>query len=68
MEQLRWLLLNYVVIFRKEFKEKKDSGEIAFVSCTNTKPVRRSPTLTAFVFLAKFAEFFNYKKFETRSP
>ena len=25
------------------------------------KPASRSPTLTAFVFLAKFAEFFNYK-------
>ena len=29
IESLRWLLLNSVLVFIKEFKEKKVSGEIA---------------------------------------
>ena len=28
-EQLWWLLFNYVLVFRKELKEQKVSGEIA---------------------------------------
>ena len=73
IEQLRWLLLNYVLVFRKKYKEKKVSGEIAFalISLLHVqiqKPSGRSTTLRAFVFLAKFAEFYYHKKFETRIP
>ena len=71
--QLRWLLLNYVLVFRKEFKEKKVCGEIAFALAILfhvqiQKPASRSTTLRAFDFLAKFAEFHYHKKFETKSP
>ena len=63
----------FELVFRKEFKEKKVSGEIAFtlisfVHVQIQKPERRSTTLRTFVFLAKFAEFYCHKKFETRSP
>ena len=73
IEQLWWLLLNYVLVFRKEFKEKKVSGEIVFalISLFHVqieKPTSRPTTLRAFVFLAKLAEFYYHKKFETRSP
>ena len=73
IEQLWWLLLNYVLVFRKEFKEKKLSGEIAFalISLSHVqiqKPASRSTTLRTFVFLPKCAEFYYHKKFETRSP
>ena len=30
IDQLWWLFLNSVLVFRKEFKEKKVGGEIAF--------------------------------------
>ena len=73
IEQLRWLLLNYVLVFRKEYKEKKVRGEIAFALTSlfhvqTQKPASRSTTLRAFVFLEKFAEFHYHKKFETRCP
>ena len=32
------------------------------------KPASRSPTLTAFVFRAEFAEFYYRKKFDKRLP
>ena len=65
--------MNYVLVFKKQFKEKKVSGEIAFAliglkHVQIQKPASRSTILRAFVFLAKFAEFYYYKKFEARSP
>ena len=65
--------MNYILVFKKEFKEKKVRGEIPFVliglkHVQIQKPASRSTTLRAFVFLAKFAEFHYYKKFETRIP
>ena len=73
IEQLQWLLLNYILVFRKEFKEKKVGREIvsalfSLVHVQIQKAAGRSTTLTKFVFLAKFAEFYYYKKFETRNP
>ena len=60
--------MNYVSIFRKEFKEKKVSGQIPLFHVKVQKPASRSPTLRAFVFLAEFAEFYYRKKFEKRPP
>ena len=65
--------MNYVLVFKKQFKEKKVSGEIAFAliglkHVQIQKPASSSTTLWAFVFLAKFAESYYYKKSETRSP
>ena len=56
---------------RKEFLKKKVSGEIAFdlISLFYVQiqePTGRSTTTRAFAFLAKFAEFYYYKIFETR--
>ena len=73
IEQLRWLHLNYILVFIKEFKAKKVSGEIAFalISLFHVKIQKlasRSTDLRAFVFLAKFTEFLYHKKFETISP
>ena len=74
IEQLRGLLLNYVLVFKKEFKEKKVSGEIAFplISLFHVqiqKPASRSTTFRAFAFFVKFAEFYfitkNLKQVET---
>ena len=50
---------------------KKVSGEIAFASIRLfnvqiEEPASRSTTKTAFVFLAKFAELYYHKIFETR--
>ena len=52
----------------KEFKAKKVSGEIIFALISFfhvqiQKPANWSTTLRAFVFLAKFAEFYDHKKF-----
>ena len=60
IEQLRWLLLNYVLVSERIFK--KVSGEIAFDLITLyhvqiQEPTKRSTTTRAFVSLAKFAEF-----------
>ena len=71
IEELRWLLLNYVLVFRKEFKEKKVRGEIAFALTSLfhvqiQKPASRSTTLRVFVFLEKFAEFHYHKTFENK--
>ena len=57
---------------RKEFLKKKVSGEITFdiITLFNVQiqePTSRSPTTRAYVFLAKFAEFYYHKIFETRS-
>ena len=57
---------------RKEFFKKKVSGEIAFelISLFRVQiqePTSRSTTTTAFVFLAKYAEFYYHKVFETRT-
>ena len=69
LEKLQWLLLNSVLVFQKEFKEKEVSGKIAFALIVLKhvqiqKPASRSTTLTAFVFLVKFAEFYYHKIFE----
>ena len=68
--ELQWLLLNNVLVFREEFKEKKVSGEIAYalinlLHVQIQKPGIRSTTLRAFLFLAKFGEFYYRKKIET---
>ena len=57
---------------RKEFLKKKVSGEIAFelISLFHVQvqePTIRSTTTRALVLLAKFAEFYYHKIFETRS-
>ena len=57
---------------RKEFLKSKVSGEIAFelISLFHVQiqePTSRSTTMRAFAFLAKFAEFYYHKIFETRS-
>ena len=62
IEQLWWLLLNYVLVSEKNFLKKKVSGEIAFVLISLfhvqvKEPASRSTTTIAFVFLAKFTEF-----------
>ena len=71
-EQLWWLLLNYVLVSEKKKLKNKVSGEIAFelISLLHIQiqePTSSSTTTTAFVFLAKFAEFYYHKIFETRS-
>ena len=58
--------------YQKKFLEKKVSGEIAFdlISLFHVQiqePTRRSTTTRQFVFLAKFAEFYYHKIFETTS-
>ena len=58
--------------YQKEFLKKKVSGEIAFdlinlFHVQIQEPTSRSTTTRAFVFLAKFAEFYYHKIFETRS-
>ena len=58
---------------RKVFLGKKISGEISFAfislfSCAKLQEIASRSTATrAFVFLAKFAEFYHHKIFETRS-
>ena len=71
IEALWWLLLN-MFYYQKEFLKNKVSGEIAFalISLFHVQiqePTRRSTTTRAFVFPAKFAEFYYHKIFETRS-
>ena len=72
IEQFRWLFFNYVLLSDRIFK-KKVSGEIAFdltslFHVQNQEPTCRSTTTRAFVFLAKFAEFYYHKIFEERGP
>ena len=72
IEQLRWLLLNYVLVSETVFFKKKVSREIALdlISLFHVQiqePASRLTTMTAFVFLTKFAEFYYQKIFETRS-
>ena len=69
MEQIRWLLLNYVLVSDRNFK--KESREIAFelISLFHVQiqePISRSTATGVFVFLAKFAEFYYHKVFEAR--
>ena len=57
---------------RKKFLKKEVSGEITFelISLFHIQiqePTSRSTTKRAFVFLAKFPEFYYHKIFETRS-
>ena len=60
---------------RKEFLKKEVSGEIAFELISlfyvqiqePTSMSSMSTTKTALVFLAKFAEYYYHKMFETRS-
>ena len=59
-----------VAVFERTLK-KKVSGEIAFalISLFHVQiqePASRSTTTRAFVFLAKFAEFYYHKIFQTR--
>ena len=66
LEQLRWLLLNYVLVSERIFK--RESGEIAFDLISLfleeiQEPKRSSTTTRAFVFPAKFCY---HKIFETR--
>ena len=56
---------------RKKIKKKKCSGEIAFTLINLfhvqiQEPASRSITTRAFVFLAKFTEFYYHKILETR--
>ena len=73
IEQLRWLLLNYVLVSETVFFKKKVSREIALdlISLFHVQikepAASRLTTTTAFVFLTKFAEFYYQKIFETRS-
>ena len=60
------------LVSEKNFLKKKVSGEIAFalISLFHVQiqePASRSTTTRAFVFLAKFAEFYYHKIFEARS-
>ena len=62
-EQLWWLLLNYVLVSENNFFLKKVSGKIAFelISLFHVQIqelTSGSATTRAFVFLAKFAEFY----------
>ena len=62
--------LNFSI--RKEFSKKKVSGEIAFalislIHVQVQEPASRSATMTTFVFLAKFAEFYYHKIYRTRT-
>ena len=71
IEQFRWLFFNYVLVSDRIFK--KESGEIAFdltslFHVQIQEPTSRSTTTRAFVFLAKFAEFYYHKIFEGRRP
>ena len=72
IEQLQWLFLKYVSLSEKNLKKKKVSGEIAFelISLFHVQiqePTSRSTTMRAFAILAKFAEFYYHKIFDTRS-
>ena len=63
--------MNYVLVSERILK-KKVIGEIVFdlISLFHVQiqePTSRSTTTRAFVFLAKFAEFYYHKIFETRS-
>ena len=56
----------------KELKKKKVGGETAFPLISLfyvpiQEPASRSRTTAAFVFLVKFAEFYNHKMFERKS-
>ena len=58
--------------YQKEFLKKKVSGEIAFdlinlFHAQIQEPTSRSTTTRAFVFLAKFTEFYYHTMFEARS-
>ena len=60
------------LVSEKNFLKKKVSGEIAFALISLfqvqiQEPASRSTTTRAFVFLAKFAEFYYHKIFEARS-
>ena len=71
IEQFGWLLFNYVLVSERILKEEI-SGEIAFdviglFHVQVQEPKNRSTTTRAFIFLAKFAEFYYHKIFEARS-
>ena len=72
IEQLQWLLWNYILVSERFFFKNKVIGEIAFdlISLFHAQiqePKSRSTTTRAFIFLAKFAEFYYHKIFEARS-
>ena len=71
-EQFQWLLLNRILLLisEKNLKNKKVSGEIDFAliilfHVQIQEPASRSTTTRAFVFLAKFTEFYYHKTFQT---
>ena len=65
--------MNYVLVSDNNFKKKTVSGEIAlelrslFHVQIQELTSRSTTTTRAFVFLAKFAEFYHHIIFETRS-
>ena len=71
IEQFQWLFFNNVLVSERILK-KEVSGEIGcdLISLFHMQiqePTSSSTTTTAFVFLAKFAEFYYHKIFEERS-
>ena len=68
MKQLWWLLLNYVLVSETIFsKESMWRDLISLFNVHIQASTRRSTTTQASVSLAKSAESFYYKIFETRS-
>ena len=64
--------MNYVVVLEKKDLKTKISGEITFKSISwfhvqIQEPTSSSTATRAFVFLAKFAEFYYHELFETIS-
>ena len=60
IEQLQWLLLNYILVSEIAF------DLISLFRVQTQEPKSRSTTTRAFVFLAKFAKFYYHKIFEKR--
>ena len=58
IEQLQWLLLNYILVSEIAF------DLISLFRVQTQEPKSRSTTTRAFVFLAKFAKFYYHKIFE----
>ena len=68
IEQLHWLLLNYVLVYiRKQFLKRKVNGEIAFESISLFQVQIQEVNYHKSICLVKFAEFYYHKIFEARS-
>ena len=66
IEQLQWLLLSYVLVSERIFN--KESSRRDLINLFNAQmqvSTSRSTTTRVSVFLAKSAELFYHKKFET---